>query len=86
MDYKVGYFATSKAGHDKGKHYIISAVDDQYVYLVNGVTKTLDTSKKKKKIHVQVKCSIDQAIEEKLRNNSKITNDDIKEALARHPW
>ncbi len=84
MDYRTGYFATSKAGHDKGKKYIILDVDDLFVYLVNGVTKTLEAPKKKKKIHIQVQCCIDDKLRLKLIDNCKITNDDIKEALERH--
>lgn len=84
MDYKVGYYAVSKAGHDKGKTYLIWQVKDEYVYLVNGVTKKTETPKKKKKIHIQVECSIDHKVKQKLSNNCKITDDDILEALQRH--
>lgn len=84
MDYKVGYFATSKAGHDKGKKYIVSDYDEQYVYLVNGVTRTMDHCKRKKKIHVQIQCCIDEELELKLKDNCKIIDDDIKAALERH--
>lgn len=84
MDYKIGYYATSKAGHDKGKRYIISRVDQEYVYLVNGDTKRTESPKKKKKIHIQVECSIDRKMKHKLSNNCKITDDDIYEALQRH--
>ena len=84
MDYGVGYYATSRAGHDKGKCYIISRVDQEYVYLVNGVTNTMESPKKKKKMHIQVECSIDRKVKEKLNNNCKITDEDIYEALQRH--
>jgi ribosomal protein L14E/L6E/L27E len=84
MDYKVGYYAVSKSGHDKGKCYIINRIEEDYVYLVNGVTKKTESPKKKKKMHIQVECSIDRKIEQKLSNNCKITDDDISEALYRH--
>lgn len=84
MDYKIGYYAVSKAGHDKGKIYLIWSMDDEYVYLVNGVTKKIESPKKKKKIHIQVQRSIDRRVKQKLSNNCKITDDDILEALQRH--
>jgi predicted P-loop ATPase/GTPase len=84
MDYKVGYYAVSKSGHDKGKCYIISRIECEYVYLVNGNTKKIEFPKKKKKMHIQVECSIDRKIEQKLSNNCKITDDDILEALQGH--
>lgn len=84
MDYKIGYYAVSKAGHDKGKTYIIWNADDEYVYLVNGITKKIDEPKKKKKRHVQIQCCMDDVVKQKLNNNCKITDDDINEALDRH--
>ena len=37
-----GMFATSKAGHDKGKLYIIMEEEDEYVYLSYGLLRTVD--------------------------------------------
>ena len=71
MDYRTGYYAISKAGHDKGKIYIIWNTEDEYVYLVNGITKTMDEPKKKKKKHVQIQCCMDDEVEWKLNNNFK---------------
>ena len=51
--YEVGMLARSKAGHDKGHVYVIMKEEGTYVYLVDGVHRTLDKPKKKKKIHVQ---------------------------------
>lgn len=52
--YKAGMLARSKAGHDKGKVYVIIVVDDTYVYLADGSIRTLGHLKKKKKKHIQV--------------------------------
>lgn len=51
-----GMLAKSKAGHDKGKIYIIYKVDETYVYLVDGKIRLLDNPKRKKRKHVQVIC------------------------------
>ena len=40
----IGKFATSKAGHDKTKLYIIIKEDAEYVYLVDGNTLVLRNS------------------------------------------
>ena len=45
---KKGMFAVSKAGHDKGRLYVIIEVDDSYVYLADGRLRPLDKLKKKK--------------------------------------
>ena len=52
--YRAGMLARSKAGHDRGKVYVIINVDDAYVYLADGRIRTLDKLKKKKKKHVQL--------------------------------
>ena len=84
MDYKTGYYAVSKAGHDKGKLFLIWKHDSQYVYLVDGIYKKKENPKKKKKCHVQIKCCMDQEIENKINNSFEITNDDIQKAINRH--
>ena len=52
--FEVGMLARSKSGHDKGHVYVIMKEDDAYVYLVDGIHRTLEKPKKKKKIHVQI--------------------------------
>ena len=54
--YEVGMLVRSKAGHDKGHVYVIFKADGAYVYLVDGVIRTLEKPKKKKKKHVQGIC------------------------------
>ena len=49
-----GMLAKSLAGHDKDKIYVISGLEDAYVYLVDGKIRTLEKPKKKKKKHVQL--------------------------------
>ena len=53
-----GMLARSKAGHDKGRVYVICEVDETYVYLADGTIRTLSHLKKKKRKHVQVICDI----------------------------
>lgn len=53
-EYTIGMLAKSKAGHDKGNVYVIYDMDETYVYLVDGVLKTIDRPKKKKKKHIQI--------------------------------
>ena len=51
-----GMLAKSKAGHDKGKTYIIYEADETYVYLVDGMIRKIDNPKRKKHKHVQLIC------------------------------
>lgn len=77
----IGKFATSKAGHDKKKLYVIIKEDSEYVYLVDGDLKTLDKPKKKSKKHIQIINRIDEIIQNKLETKAIIYNDDIKRAI-----
>lgn len=76
-----GKFATSKAGHDKLKLYVIIREDDEYVYLADGSLKTVEKPKKKSKKHIQIIHRIDDVLEEKLKNKKPIYNEDIKRAI-----
>lgn len=77
----IGKFATSKAGHDKKKLYIIIKEDDEYVYLVDGDLKPLDKPKKKSKKHIQIINRVDENIQNKLELKQIIYNEDIKRAI-----
>ena len=77
----IGKFATSKAGHDKKKLYIIMQEDSEYVYLVDGELKTTDKPKKKSKKHIQIINRVDENIQNKLELKKIIYNEDIKRAI-----
>ena len=77
----IGKFATSKAGHDKTKLYIIINEDLEYVYLVDGDLKPLDKPKKKRKKHIQIINKVDEIIQNKLETKQIIYNEDIKRAI-----
>ena len=77
----IGKFATSKAGHDKTKLYVIIKEDSEYVYLVDGDLKPLDKPKKKSKKHIQIVNRVDETIHNKLETGQIIYNEDIKRAI-----
>lgn len=77
----IGKFATSKAGHDKTKLYVIIKEDSEYVYLVDGDLKLLDKPKKKSKKHIQIINRVDETIQNKLETGQIIYNEDIKRAI-----
>lgn len=52
--FEKGMLVKSKAGHDKGKVYVIVGMDETYVYVVDGRLRKLENPKKKKYRHVQV--------------------------------
>ena len=66
-----GMFARSLAGHDKGRLYVISDVQEPYVFLVDGKIRTANRPKKKKLIHVQPDYEMTDAVRD----------EDIRKAL-----
>ena len=70
----IGNFAFSKAGHDKGKLYVIIAQDEEYVYLCDGRLHPLEKTKKKRYKHVQL-------IHKKVNNEKLLFDYEIKYAI-----
>ena len=45
LEYKLGYFATSLCGHDKGKVYMIVKQEGEMIGLSDGGRRTMDNPK-----------------------------------------
>ena len=50
----IGELATSKAGHDKDRLYMIVGEEAECVYLCDGRLRGVEHPKKKKKKHIQI--------------------------------
>ena len=86
VEYKKGYFAKSKAGHDHGKTYIIiegtqETGKEDFVMVADGIVKTIEKPKKKRTKHLQIVLKCDEVILEKMTNGQEIKNEDIKAAI-----
>ena len=79
--FKKGYFARSKAGHDKDTLYVILDRDDRFVYLSDGRLKEVNNPKKKKEKHLQFIASQAEVIAAKLDSGLEITNEDVRRSL-----
>lgn len=78
----IGQFAVSKAGHDKGSLYVVVAQEDEYVFLCDGKTKTLENPKKKRVKHIQpVKETVNEELLQKLQAGAKIYPEEIRYAV-----
>lgn len=86
VEYKKGYFARSKAGHDKGKTYIIiegtrETGKEDIVMVSDGELKPIEKPKRKRTKHLQIILKTDEAIWTKMTNGQEIRNEDIKRAI-----
>ncbi len=81
MEILKGMFATSKAGHDFRKLYMIIDYDNEYVYLSDGKTRPVDNPKKKKYKHIQIIKMIPKEMEECFEKNMQPDDANIRKAI-----
>ncbi len=72
----------SRAGRDKGKIFFVLEEDGTFAYLANGKERKIETPKKKKLKHLQFVSESDCRAAEKLRSGEKLTNSELRKALA----
>lgn len=83
--------ATSKAGHDKDKVYVVlnnvsfdplySIEASDVYYLCDGVYKLIDKPKKKKKIHVQIIKNLPDSVNDYISGLDKLDDLSVKRIL-----
>lgn len=76
-----GMFARSLAGHDSGKLYVIIRMEAEYVWLVDGITRTLEKPKKKKIRHIQIIHRFAGPVRTALENKAPLQNEQIKQII-----
>lgn len=73
--------ARSKAGHDKGKVYIVESETEEFVFLIDGVTKKIEAPKKKNKKHVQPIYRFPEEIKALIESLSTLKDTDVKRII-----
>ena len=72
----------SDAGRDRGKLFIVLAVEGEYLLLADGKGRKVEDPKRKKRRHVLFVAAEETRVSEKIKNNEKITNSEIRRTLA----
>ena len=70
------------AGRDKGKYFVVTAQEDNFVYLCDGKSRKVGSPKKKKLKHVSFTGIKNEFLYGKLSGGGKITNKEVRYALA----
>lgn len=71
----IGWMASSLAGHDKNKIYIIIEETDEYVWLCDGDLRKLENPKRKRIKHVQfIKKNMDESLVSVLQKRTADSN------------
>ncbi len=72
----------SGAGRDKGKLFVVLAVEGEYLLLADGRSRKVDSPKRKKRRHVLFVADDDTRLSEKIKSDEKITNSELRRTLA----
>jgi len=87
MDDLIGTVATSKAGRDKGRSFIIVGIcDEQHVYVADGSLRKLEKPKKKKLKHLILQKTVIDGIKSKIYEKKQIFNAEIRNCLLSHGY
>ena len=84
MEIKTSQIVQATAGRDSGALFFVTRVEDGYVYLADGKGRKLEKPKRKKLRHVRFEADGDSRVAAKLRNGEKVTNSELRRALAQY--
>lgn len=73
--------AESRSGHDRGEVFVIIKEEDRYVFLADGIGRTVEKPKKKNRRHIRVIHEIPPEAAELLSSDTELKNTDIKRVL-----
>lgn len=71
----------SLAGRDKGNYFIVTEINDNYAYIVDGKIHKVENPKYKKIKHLALETMAKDDLVNKIINKSKISNQEVKRAL-----
>jgi len=85
MDITIGAIVKSKAGRDKGRHFVVTGIiDENYLLLADGDLRKIEKPKRKKVKHVEYTGDILEALKVKLESKKRITKAEIKKMLSQY--
>lgn len=72
----------SDAGRDRGKIFIVLAVEGGYLLLADGKGRRVEAPKRKKRRHVLFVAADESRLADKIKRSEKITNSELRRTLA----
>ena len=71
-------------GRDEGKRFLVVGTEDEYSLLADGKGRRIEKPKRKKNKHLKLEDKTDNPIAAKLIGGEKVTNNEIRRALAEY--
>ncbi len=79
---EIGVAAVSRAGHDKGRAFlIVGRADSEHVLIADGRTRSIAQPKKKKLKHLHIEPKTADQVRESILSGKQATDADIRKAL-----
>ena len=82
MEIATSNIVRSDAGRDKGKLFVVLAVEGEFLLLADGKTRKVENPKRKKRRHVLFVSAEKTRLSEKITGNEKFTNSELRRTLA----
>ena len=82
MDIAKSNIVRSNAGRDKGKLFVVLAVEGEYLLLADGKSRKVESPKRKKRRHVLFVAEDESRLSEKIKGEERITNSELRRTLA----
>ena len=82
MDINKSDVVISLNGRDAGKRFIVTDTEGEYSLLADGKNRRVEKPKRKKNKHLKLESGGDSRVAVKLKNGEKVTNSEIRRALA----
>lgn len=83
LNLTLGQIVYSKAGRDAGRRFIVVGIlDDSNVLISDGDLRRIEKPKKKKVKHLELTKDINEPLGQRLENKLKVSNSDMRKALA----
>lgn len=79
---EIGRVVKATAGRDMGKLFmVVGRLDDNYVLIANGTTRSIDKPKKKKIKHLAPQPEVLRELSEKIGNGQRVFDAEIRKSL-----
>ena len=82
MDIVKSNIVKSTAGRDEGDLFFVLDIQEEFLLLVDGKRRRVENPKRKKCKHVAFVGESHSVVAEKIRSSEKITNSELRKALA----
>ena len=82
MDIAKSNIVRSLSGRDEGNLYFVLSAEEDFLLLADGKHRRLENPKRKRKKHVALVETGENAVAEKIKSNDKITNSELRKAIA----